>query len=115
MRKITEDEFEALVESTLDSIRQTLVVKGKEYRRNNNPFHNFDKGAEITGKTREEVLWGFALKHFISIQDIKEDLKQGKLPNVEVINEKYNDLLIYLLIEKVSIRERIMNEKLNTL
>lgn len=105
---MTEEQFDKIIEETLKDIRETLLVKGKEYRRNNDPFHNFNKGVEITGKTREEVIWGFALKHFISIQDIKVDVKNGFVPNLELLNEKYNDLIIYLLIEKASIRERII-------
>ena len=76
-----------------------------EYQRNNNPFHNFDKGVKITNKSREDVIWGFALKHFISIQDIKDDLKNGIIPSEELLDEKYGDLINYLLFEKASILE----------
>jgi hypothetical protein len=99
--------FEHSVEKTLKHCKETLVDKGREYRRNNDPFHNFNKGVEITTKTREEVIWGFALKHFISIQDIKEDVKNGKLPTNKVLDEKYGDLINYLLIEKASIEDKI--------
>ena len=39
---MTENRFEQIVDETLDQIRQVLVIKAKEYRRNNNVFHNFD-------------------------------------------------------------------------
>lgn len=107
---MTEKKFDWLVGQTLDSLKETLVVKGKEYRRFSNPFHNFEEGAKITGKLREEVLWGFAMKHYISIQDMKEDLKNGKLPFRSHVEEKYNDLLIYLLLEKISLIDRISVE-----
>lgn len=107
MSYMKESEFDKIVKDTVNNCVETLVVKGKEYRRNNNPFHNFDKGVEITGLTREEVIWGFALKHYISIQDIKTDLKKGISPSLEIVDEKYGDLINYLLIEKVSIVNKI--------
>lgn len=100
-------DFDEVVESTLTNCKETLIVKGKEYRRNGDPFHNFDRGSDVTGQTREDVIWGMALKHFISIQDMKNDLKFQKLPTKEVLDEKYGDLINYLLIEKASIQERI--------
>ena len=110
---MTEKNFDWVIEQTLDSIRNILVIKGKEYRRFSNPFHNFEEGAKITGQTREDVLWGFAMKHYISIQDIKVDLNNGKLPSKAQVEEKYNDLLIYLMIEKASLIDRIQNETNN--
>lgn len=92
-----------LIEETLNNLKEKLLVKGKEYIRNNDPFHNFNTGAAITGQTREDIIWGFALKHFISIQDIKSDLKKEIKPNKETLDEKYNDLIVYLLLEKASI------------
>jgi len=110
---MTEKNFNWVIDKTLESIRNTLLVKGKEYRRNNNPFHNFEEGSKITGKLREDVLWGFAMKHYISIQDIKADLNLGKLPSKAQVEEKYNDLIIYLMIEKASLIDRINEDKNN--
>ena len=104
---MTEIDFDAIIEDTLQQIKDTLITKGREYRRAQNPFHNFNQGVKITGLTREEVIWGFALKHFISIQDIKNDLKQGKKPTRAMLDEKYGDLINYLLIEKASIIDKL--------
>lgn len=106
-----EQQFEEVVTDTLKQCQDTMLIKGREYRRNNNPFHNFDKGVEISGQIREDVIWGFALKHFISIQDIRSDLRDGKLPSEELLNEKYGDMINYLLIEKASIVARIKSDK----
>jgi len=111
---MTEKNFDWLINQTLNNLKDTLIVKGKEYRRFSNPFHNFEEGAKITGKLREEVLWGFAMKHYISIQDMKEDLKNGKLPSRGQVEEKYNDLLIYLLLEKISLIDRIESNSLES-
>ena len=110
---MTEQRFDELVNTTLEHLRDLLVVKGKEYHRNNNVFHNFDEGSKRTGLIREKVLDGMLLKHEISIADMTNDLAEGKLPKLHTVNEKFDDNLIYLLIKKMSIIDRIEkhNEK----
>ena len=105
-----EIDFENTIKSTLESIKELLIVKGKEYRRKNNPYHNFEVGAEKTGQSRIEVLRGFSLKHSISIDDMIEDLENGQLTSIEKVNEKYNDLITYLLIEKSMMIEYCINK-----
>lgn len=102
--------FKEVLDQTLSSIKQTLGVKAMEYIRNDNAMHNFDVGARITGQTREKVLYGFALKHQISIDDIRNDLDQGKLPTIETVNEKFGDAINYLILEKASILHKISNQ-----
>ena len=104
---MTEERFDEVVDIFLNSIRETLIVKGKEYRRNNNPFHNFDIGAQRSGLIREKVLDGFFLKHEISIADITNDLEKGILPKIETVEEKFGDNLIYLILKKASIIDKI--------
>jgi len=104
---MTEQRFDELVNTTLEHLRDLLVVKGVEYRRNNNVFHNFDEGSKRSGLIREKVLDGFLLKHEISIADMTNDLVEGKLPKIETVEEKFGDNLIYLLIKKASIIDRI--------
>lgn len=106
--------FENIVNETIDKIKKTLIIKAKEYRRNNNPFHNFEEGSKITGLTREKVLDGMLLKHEISIKDITNDLDYGILPSESVVDEKFTDNIIYLIIKKASILDKINNNKLNS-
>jgi len=108
---MTPERFQEVVEEQLDNIRNTLVIKAKEYSRNNDPLHNFNVGTKqsVTGETREEVIWGMARKHWISIQDIRADIKAGKLPSKATLDEKFGDMLVYLLIEKASIINKIEN------
>lgn len=107
-----ESQFETIVDCTLRDIRELLLIKGKEYRRNNDPFHNFNVGSEITGQIREKVLDGFRLKHLISSKDILNDLEKGIIPSRELVEEKYNDILLYYILEKASIIDRILSEKI---
>lgn len=100
-----EKQFEEVVNTTLSEIQQLLVEKGKEYRRNNNPYHNFEVGSKITGRSKEKVLQGFLLKHLISVEDMRNDIEIGLHQTEEKINEKYNDILVYFLIEKAMMIE----------
>lgn len=103
---MTEQEYERIVNSTLSRIRELLVVKSKEYRRNSDPFHVFMVGARRTGLIPEKVLDGMLLKHEISIADMTDDLEKGIVPSKEVIEEKFNDNIIYLLLKKAMMLER---------
>lgn len=104
---MTEKRFEEVVQVFLDGIKETLIVKGREYRRNNNPFHNFDVGSQRSGLIREKVLDGFLLKHEISIADITNDLEKGILPTIPTLDEKFGDNIIYLIIKMASMIDKI--------
>lgn len=110
---MTEERFEQIVDKTLNRIKEIIIIKGKEYRRNNNPFHNFDEGSKRTGLIREKVLDGMLLKHEISISDIINDLEKGILPNIDTVEEKFNDNLIYLILKKASIIDKIEQDESN--
>lgn len=88
----------------LDLIKQTLNIKALEYSRNANPFHNFDKGASRSGKEPEQVLFGFAEKHFISIDDIVNDLPHCPYP--QVFEEKIQDAICYLILLEGLLKRR---------
>ena len=105
------DKFQEEIESTLEKVKEVLLIKGKEYVRNNNPLHNFEVGARKKDTTREKVLDGFLLKHEISIEDMTNDLDLGILPTKEKVNEKFIDNIVYLLTKKSSFIDRIENER----
>ena len=104
---MTENRFEQVVDETLNQIKETLIQKGREYRRNNDPFHNFNEGSKKSGLIREKVLDGFLLKHEISIADMTNDLEKGILPKISTIDEKFGDNVIYLIIKMASIIDKI--------
>ena len=110
---LTESQFDSLVKDRCLKISKTLVEKGKEYRRNNDPLHNFRVGARVSNTTEEKVLWGFALKHYISFLDILNDIENGNLPKEETVDEKIGDLINYLILCEASIKEKINNSSIN--
>lgn len=96
---IKEFNFDEVVEETITSLRHTLLTKSKEYQRNGNVFHNFDKGADFTGSEPEDVLWGFCLKHVISIDDLVGDLYDtDKEISLAQVKEKIRDIQVYLCL-----------------
>ena len=52
---------------------------------------------------------GFMLKHIVSINDIIEQSKEGKLPSREVIDEKIGDVINYFILLEACLVERIQN------
>jgi hypothetical protein len=100
-------DFDMEVQSTLQKIQELLLVKGVEYRRNSDPFHNFNVGSQISGEIPEKVLQGFLLKHLVSYQDMLNDIEQGKLPKIELVEEKLLDIIVYMVIQKAQIINRI--------
>ena len=96
------EQFNKRIEDSLEKIKNTLTVKGAEYDRNDNPFHAFETAAIVDGIGSFEVPWQYARKHFISIKDMKKDIKKGYYPKKSLVEEKYNDLLNYFLIENAN-------------
>lgn len=110
MEKITEQQFDELVLARLNKITTTLIEKGKEYRRNNDPLHNFRIAAKVNNTTQEKALWGFAVKHYVSFLDILNDIEKGFLPKEKVVDEKIGDLINYLILCEASIKEKIKKQ-----
>ena len=84
---------------TIERLKTLLLIKGTEYRRNNDPYHNFNEGAKLMNVHPMAVLNFFRLKHIISIADLQKDFEDKKHVSVHQINEKYDDILVYTLIE----------------
>ena len=96
--------YKALAENpaaleTIERLKILLLIKGKEYRRNNDPYHNFNEGAKLMNVPPMTVLNFFRLKHVISITDLQKDFEDKKHVSEAQVNEKYDDILVYTLIE----------------
>lgn len=100
--------FEQVVESRLQKVKDVMLVKGKEYRRNGNVYHNFDRAAAMLSQTRERALIGMAAKHIVSLLDIVDDLDNGKVPSAAMLDEKCGDAVNYILLLEGAIKERML-------
>lgn len=104
---MTEQQFEKHVDERIEKIRNVLQVKAKEYRKNDNPFHNFDRAAAMNECTPERALMGMLAKHQISVLDLVDDIEQGKIPSRELVSEKIGDHINYLILLEGLIYRRL--------
>ena len=107
-QKVQGFDFDRVVEERLAKIKHLMLVKSKEYVRDNNPFHNFDRGAEYTGETPEDYLYGLMTKHLVSIKDMVDDLYEGKDPSIKYLEEKIGDGINYLMLLEGLFKRRIL-------
>ena len=97
-KKMTREDFDTTLRGRLNLIKSTMNSKAQEYRRNDNPFHNFEEGAILINGNREDVLKGFMLKHEVSINDMLTDWRAGISPNRETVVEKFGDVINYFIL-----------------
>lgn len=102
---MTGKEFENLVNRRLDKTREVLAIKGREYRRNDNPLHNFEMGALMRGALPTRILDGFLLKHLLSYYDILDDIEKGVYPSDAMIDEKFGDIINYFILQEAQLRD----------
>lgn len=107
-------EFDEVILRRLDLIETTLTQKAAEYAVGEDRLHNFNKGAAFTGKSREEVLLGFAMKHWISLTDILDGINNGVLPTKAKLDEKLGDWISYMCLLEASIVDKMnKNERVD--
>ena len=107
---MTETEFDQLVEARISQVRELLLVKGKEYRRDGNVFHNFEAAGKMSGQTPQRALHGFLLKHLVSYNDMLNDIDTGKSLSLAKVDEKLGDIIVYFFIQEALLKEHIYNE-----
>jgi hypothetical protein len=111
--KLSKQEFDKYFEKRIGLIHLVLSGKRKEYANGEEDLlHNFNTGATIANLTREEVLDGFMLKHYISYRDIVNNISKGILPSEELLEEKVGDMINYLILFEASVKQKINNNKL---
>ena len=101
-------EFEAVVDATLEKVRDLLIRKGAEYVPEGEPsrFHNFEVAAAFNQQLSTEALWGFLTKHLVSLADmVKTESSEASMMKWD---EKINDAIVYLLLLKGIVVENEM-------
>lgn len=91
------DQFNDLITTTLDNAKQMLTRKSEGYSTEEDRLHNFRTGAALNGVTMEQVCWGMATKHIISIRDM---VMSGETYDADIWDEKLGDAINYLAILK---------------
>jgi len=88
-------DFNEFLKQTQEIDRDVLIAKNDEYAPGNDKLANFKKGGNAMGTTAQECLWGYAMKHIISIQDIV--FGEGSY-TPEKMSEKAGDARRYLIL-----------------
>lgn len=104
---MTDERMDEVIERRLVLTKHILLGKAKEYVRNNDRLHNFNRAAAISGESRERALKGMWMKHIVSVFDIIDDLDKGIVPKKELVDEKIGDLINYAILLEASINDRI--------
>jgi hypothetical protein len=102
-------QFDKVVEHRLSESKRVLIEKAKEYAKDeDDKLHNFNRAAQITGECREKALFGFFLKHLVSVMDIVDEMnaKSTYIPNKALVEEKIGDSINYLLLLEASIEDK---------
>lgn len=101
---MTEKQFDEHVVDLQRHMEELLIVKGKEYRRNNNPFHNFERAAELNNSQPALELHGFLTKHLVSYLDMIQDIKNEVPISYQYIEEKLTDIRVYFLLLQIMLK-----------
>lgn len=94
--------FNGVVEEQLDRIRNVLVKKAAEYNLDDDRLSVFKHAAALSEETPEQALYGFMLKHIISITDM---INSKSTYSEELWNEKITDICNYLILLQGLLRD----------
>lgn len=101
--------FSRLVEERLNSCKDVLISKDKEYSSEGDRLHNFKRAAALDEESPEKALWGMMKKHIISMRDMVEKIDENEpcyIPSKELVHEKLGDVINYTLLLEGLIEER---------
>ena len=89
------NDFNKIVEEFLEKTKGTLIKKQEEYNLEADRFGFFKRAAAMAGNTPEQALYGFLLKHLVSLSDM---VGSGKKFPKELYEEKLGDICNYLIL-----------------
>jgi hypothetical protein len=105
---MTHDEFSKILYSRLQDIEQRLASKAKEYATEDR-LHNFKQAAKLKSESPGEALLGMLVKHWVSVMDMTKSFTEDPwfVPTLEQVNEKFGDVICYMILLEALIKERI--------
>lgn len=89
------EDFNKIVEDQVEHIRQVLVKKADEYNLEADRLGFFKRAATFAQTTPEKALYGFLLKHLVSLNDM---VVSGDKYSKELWLEKITDIENYLIL-----------------
>jgi len=101
---MTQENFDAILENRIATMRSTMASKSKEYAKGSDKLYNFKRAAQIERATPEKAWLGMWMKHIVSIIDIVESPEN--VP-VTLLEEKIGDSVNYLVLLEAMQKERI--------
>lgn len=104
---MTQQYFAVLLAERIAKTNTTLALKGGEYAPGNDRLHNFKVAARIDDQQPEQALWGMAKKHLVSIMDLIDLCGRNLTPSRALVNEKFGDMINYLILLEAMMIERI--------
>ena len=88
-------DFNVIVGDQVERIKNVLVKKAAEYNLDTDRLSVFKHAAALSEETPEQALYGFMLKHIISITDM---INSKETYSEELWNEKITDICNYLIL-----------------
>ena len=107
------EKFNQTIEEQIKICRDLLISKNKEYATENDRLSNFRQPSSLMNMSPAEVAFCYDSKHIASIQKIVHEISQGKIPSLELWQEKITDYLNYGLLMKACVLEEIENASNN--
>ena len=95
-------DFNKVVEDQLNRIQNVLIKKAAEYNLDTDRLSVFKHAAAVSEETPEQALYGFMLKHIISVTDMINSI--GTYSD-ELWNEKITDISNYLILLQGLLRD----------
>lgn len=111
--------FEYLREYAEKRKYRVLGLKASEYATPTDRMHNFREIAKIMRMHELDVVKALLGKHLVSVIDMIEDIKQGKVFTPEYIDEKVGDLdnytspLLEFMVREKNFENKLMNKELD--
>lgn len=100
--------WESYLRGRLAEIEKMLATKAKEYANDDDRMHNFNRATDAAAgryESREGAIFGMMLKHWTSILDILDANDVGSKTPIAMIQEKFGDMINYLLLLEASITQ----------
>jgi hypothetical protein len=99
-------EFELVLQDRIGKIKTVLGQKAGEYARGIDRLHNFKRVARIKNCTVPDACMDGFCKHLVSILDMVDDFREGKVHNMALWEEKIGDAINYLILLEAILKEK---------